>query len=211
MRSDADLVPFFVPGLLHRFGNLLLTVQGNALHLDAASLAQGRQAILAAAERGARALQLLRRIGGEHDGRLEPAGDLLRELVHLARVPVRERGLQLEHGGELPAVSPSVPAAEFVRSLALALCALLDGLPAGADGAIVLTLGRPADGAPDDVCVDAEFAAAAGSLPFPLPAEAVAARVATACGATPGIRIMMRANGLRLSFGSGRPPAGQQA
>lgn len=205
MRSD-DLVPFFVPGLLHRFGNLLLTVQGHALHLDAGSLAQGRQAILGAAERGARALQVMRRIGGEHDDRWEPAGELLKEFVHLARVPTRERGHSLEARGELAAGGASVPGAEFVRTVACALCALLDGVPDGAQGAVVLALGAVRPATPNELLVDAEFEAAAGSLPFPLPVADVAARVAGACGTPAPGRIVARTSGLRLSFAA-RPSA----
>ena len=62
---SSDNAAFFLPGLVHQFGNLLLTIQGQALTLDPAGFDRGRSAILAAVQRGADGLQVLRVLLGD--------------------------------------------------------------------------------------------------------------------------------------------------
>ena len=47
-----DSASFLLPGLVHQFGNILLTVQGNLMHLDGADLERVQADVLSAAKRG---------------------------------------------------------------------------------------------------------------------------------------------------------------
>ena len=55
-----DSASFLLPGLVHQFGNILLTVQGNLMHLDGADLERVQADVLSAAKRGGGSLQVMR-------------------------------------------------------------------------------------------------------------------------------------------------------
>jgi hypothetical protein len=171
-RSPSAAIAFLVPGLVHQFGNLLLTIQGQALALEPGSLDRCRGAILHAGDRGSRTLTLLRYLLGEPGSVPCPAGPLLQELVELARVPVREARSLLElvdPGAGDWLVEPD----QFVPMVAEGLRALVQALPDGSTGTVRLQL-TPIVAA---VGIHLQFLPATGSLPFPVPMPAIVALV----------------------------------
>jgi hypothetical protein len=199
--ASHELAAFFLPGLVHQLANQLLTVQGQALALaDAASGAQ----ILAAVGRGADTIRIVRHLLAEPDDEVGAAPELLERLVELARVPVRERGLQL--AVEPPSGTVSVAAGAFVRAVARALTALCQELPGGASGSLSLRSAVDAGTA----VVELRFAAATGSLPFPLATDRLATALAVDVAVAPGVVIHGIDNGLRLEVPAGVvAPSGQ--
>ena len=63
--SGPECAGFFLPGLAHQLGNLLLTVQGNALHLQPEDAERARESLLDAVNRGGVSLSVLRAWTGE--------------------------------------------------------------------------------------------------------------------------------------------------
>jgi hypothetical protein len=213
-RSPADAVAFFAPGLVHQFGNLLLTIQGHALGLPASRSeaeraeppGRARDAILTAAERGGRSLQLLRRLLGEPEGAPADACELLTELVEIARVPVREARQLLEWSSAgVVRGSLWVDASACAQLFGAALLGLLRAVPDGARGTV--RVGLRGDGAA--VAVRLAFAPQAGSLPFPLPtAAAVAELEAFAAGQGHAAACIATANGIELRLPARSASAG---
>ena len=78
-----DCAAFFLPGLIHQFGNILLTVQGNLMHLDVEDLERTQVDVLGAAKRGSGSLKVMRCL--VNAGSSDPASgsDLLRQVVEL--------------------------------------------------------------------------------------------------------------------------------
>jgi hypothetical protein len=200
----ADDFAFLVPGVLHQFGNLFLTIDGNALVLETEHAARAKAAIHGACERGGGALRLLRTLLGEGAGERADARVALRHLVELARVPVREAG----HGFEpepvdertaatlAAAALPTVELATFVPVAVRALRELLAAVPTGVTG--VVTAGIAADRGGMLVL---RFRAPAGTLPFPLPTDAARRQLqqhAARVGWTGAIRA--RVDGLELTL-----------
>ncbi|MCB9878521.1 MAG: hypothetical protein H6835_13065 [Planctomycetes bacterium] len=208
MALPADTIAFYLSGLAHQFGNLLLTIQGNALGLGRIALERPKEAILTAATRGAETLELLRILLGHHAGGEATAGPggrgsgaaepLLRQLLELARIPLRERGwttrLTASSGSPI-AVSP----AAFVRAAASGLRWLAEMVPEGSAGVIDVRLTQA--GA-RECSLRLSFETAPGALPFPLPtAELVAALVAEAPRGV-AVRPEPGANGIELRLAS---------
>lgn len=215
-RSPADAIAFLAPGLVHQFGNLLLTIQGHALGLPNSargetergdSTDRARAAILAASERGGRSLQLLRRLLGEPETEPVAANELLTELVEVARVPVREARHLLEwtEEGAAPA-SHWVDAASCAQLFGRALLALIQAVPDGVRGTVRVSLG----GDRGMVGVRLEFAPPAGSLPFPLSLAAVVEQV-VAFAARQGhvADCIANAAGVELQLPARHHPGGQ--
>lgn len=181
LRPHPETIAFLAPGLVHQFGNLLLTVQGQALVLDPAntSMLRARHSILGACSRGATTLRLLRALLGENDGSYDSGPSLLEALVELLRVPVREAGLRLD-------VAPAdgepflVPTTGFTWATVELVRALVAVLPKGDAGR--LWLSAHVDG--DRAIVACEFRAAADRLPFPLPIAAAQDQLAACLAAT---------------------------
>lgn len=176
-RSTADTISFFTSGLVHQFGNLLLTIQGNALTFggDAASCERARDAILSASDRGALVLRLLRHLLGDPSTVAVDAHAVGEQLVELARVPVREAGHMVvwQAPRTAPSVSP-VDMAEFVPLVAEALRCLVHEIPSGVQGTVSVAVAPTAR----EVHVLLRFEPAAGSLPFPLALDRLAGNVA---------------------------------
>jgi hypothetical protein len=195
-RSTADTIAFFAPGLVHQFGNLLLTIQGHALNLGAAEdqLERSRDAILGASDRGVVTLRLLRHLLGEPTSAPVDAFALGEQLAELARVPVREAHQLLEW--QRPKAAPSrclVEVGDFVPLVAETLRSLVSQVPHGVQGTISVALAPAAS----DVHVLIRFRPEAGSLPFPLALDRLAAEVA-ATGRRSGWRGQCRAIGHSL-------------
>ena len=167
---SSNLSAFFLPGLIHQFGNLLLTVQGNVLHVQPDGIDDMRESVLGAVKRGSASLDIVRALLGDESSDVGLAPTLLSELIELARVPLRERGLTLtfeeEESGDAWVYSTT-----FVTVCANALRAWVTTLPAASDGAVRVRIGRVSDGR---VKVRLDFQPAPGSLPFPLMSEKVA-------------------------------------
>lgn len=195
----AQAASFYLPGLVHHFGNLLLTVQGHAMTLTKDNLADGQAVILRATQRGSESLRALRILMGARTGENGSASALLRELVDLGRVGSRERGLALElrepSGEEF-----WVAAEPFVTICAEALWRCVGATPTGCAGSIAV------DGKPDGcgryvVAVHVHFQA--GSLPFPVAYEDIRKDVLAAAHAVE-IDCVTECleDGLKMSFGA---------
>jgi len=199
LRPTSETAAFLLPGLIHQFGNLLLTVQGNALQLPGADEERRREAILGAVARGTGSLQVMRQLLGEHTANSAPARDLLQQLAELGRVPVRERGFALELRGAPGQVEAWVLADAFVGALCEALRRWVDAIPPGASGVVTLQLEGSATGG-CDVLLGLELSP--GSLPFPLAAAELAESLASADDAQTAPRFVASEDQrlLRLSF-----------
>jgi hypothetical protein len=157
--AHANDVAFLAPGLVHEFGNLLLSIQGQALQWNASG-SRAEPAILQSCERGAKALRLFRHLLGENGAEPASAGSTLAELAELLRVPVRERGHALEV--QPAAVAGVVDLASFVPLVVGGVRALLTAVPDGHRGTVAIALQQTAEG----IVVAVRHQAAAGALPF---------------------------------------------
>ena len=169
-----DLSAFFLPGLVHQFGNLLLTVQGNVLHVQPDGIDAMRESVLGAVKRGSASLDIVRALLGDESKDVGLAASLLDELSELARVPLRERGLTLAVE-QSDADHAWVYSSTFVTVCAHALRSWVMALPAASDGAVLMRTNRASDGR---FAVQLSFQPTPGSLPFPLIPTKVAAVLA---------------------------------
>lgn len=176
MQPSPDTASFFLPGLVHQFGNLLLTVQGHVLHLDEPGIQRMQEAVMGVVQRGSASLQVMRALLGEQTGAAGSAGDLIEQLVELGRVPSRERGITLELAETDEAAEPVWVAAEpFVLACAETLRRWMRSMPIGTSGKTTVTFRpAPAGGA----LVTLAFELAAGSLPFPMALQELADEIA---------------------------------
>lgn len=196
---DSELLAFLAPGLVHQFGNVLLSIQGQAHLLDVDNVDRGRAAIRAAAERGAGGLDVLRHLTGEPASAPQPLATTLERFAELVRVPLREAGSSLElRAPGLPAFVMVDPA-NVVLLLAETTRRLLGFLPSRSGGHIELDAAL-VDGA---VLTTLRFVRANGTLPFPLPTEELLAGVvATARARNRTVRCATVRMGLSLAFPS---------
>lgn len=161
---SSDLSAFFLPGLVHQFGNLLLTVQGNVLHAQPDGIEEMKESVLGAVQRGSASLKIVRALLGDESSDVGIAPTLVDELAELARVPLRERGLTLAIDQGCPGET-WVYASTFITVCAHALRAWVTTLPAASEGAVMMQTSTASDGR---FVVRLGFQPAAGSLPFPL-------------------------------------------
>ena len=197
-RPNPETIVFLAPGLVPQVGNLLLTSQGHALHLDAPEHGtRARAAILTAAERGGDSLRLLRFLLGEPGPGLADLAATWSQLGELLRVPVREAGFTIELQQAPAGRAHLVELGDFAPLFVEAVRVLVGALPDGARGTV---LGNVA-GAGEAV-VQLRFRRAADRLPFPVDTGAAAHRV-TAAGERFGWRGRCRAtaDGLELAVG----------
>jgi hypothetical protein len=168
LADPADL-GFLAPGLLHQFGNLFLTIHGNALVLEGEHVERAKAAIHGACERGSGSLRLLRALQGENGVERVDARVALRQLAELLRVPVREAGHGFESDGDalLTRPVPLVELGTFVPVVVRAVRELLAAVPAGVSGVLSAALV-----AHRDVALLLRFQPPAGVLPFPLQIDA---------------------------------------
>jgi hypothetical protein len=196
---------FFLPGLIHQFGNLLLTVQGHVLHLQPDGIQRMQDAVLGVVQRGGASLQVVRALLGEQTGATGAAGDLVAQVLELGRVPARECGISLELRGKPLAHEVWVPAEPFVLACAEALRRWVHGIPTGTCGVITVEL---LSASADQVVVLYGFEAMVGSLPFPIAADEVLhdlGDLLEAAGGTGRILTVSSAEQatLELQFGAG--------
>lgn len=170
-----ETLAFLAPGLLHQFGNVLFTIQGNAQSVGlGADNARERTAILGATERGGNALRVLRCLLGDGSQSPAPAGLLLGQLVELLRVPVREAQFTLEMRHSARQTPVLVDPLDFAKILVEAVRCLVGVLPTGLRGTVVLDL---CDLAERHATVRVMFQPQAGGLPFPLPSAELQGRL----------------------------------
>ena len=170
VQSDSSTAAFFLPGLVHQFGNLLLTVQGHVLHLDAAGIQRMQVAVLGVVQRGSSSLQVLRALLGDQTGAIGCAAELLAQLVELGRVPARECGLTLDMRGEPLQQSVWVAAEPFVLTCAEALRQFVTRLPAASTGVVTIQA-VASNGQP--LRLQFGYEQTSGDLPFPVSSREV--------------------------------------
>ena len=171
LAARSDDFTFLAPGLLHQFGNLFLTIHGNALVLDTEHVERAKTAIHGACERGGASLRVVRALLGENGSERACARATLRQMVELLRVPLREAG----HGLDMVDTSgpaPVVDVGAFVPLVVRAVRALVATVPAGISGVVIAAIDAGSSGGSPGRLV-LRFRPPAGTLPFPLPLDAV--------------------------------------
>ena len=174
MQPSPDTASFFLPGLVHQFGNLLLTVQGHVLHLDEPGIQRMQEAVMGVVQRGSASLQVARALLGEQTGAAGSAADLISQIVELGRVPARERGVTLQLSTPEDTAPVWVASEPFILVCAETLCRWLRSMPSGSTGEATIGF-RPA--VPGGAIVKLAFEPAAGSLPFPMAFEAMVGEI----------------------------------
>jgi hypothetical protein len=205
----ADDFAFLASGLLHQFGNLFLTIHGNALVLDGEHGERARAAIHGACERGGAALRVLRALLGETGAERVDARVALRQLGELLRVPVREagHGFEPEDGSPLPGSVPMLDLGALVPVAVRAVRELLGAVPAGVNGVL-----RSSLVAQRGVALLLRFQPPPGVLPFPLAIDAARRQLlqhAVRLGWTHTIR--SRADGLEIELVAAGTPMARDA
>ncbi|MCA8977056.1 MAG: hypothetical protein KDC98_20205 [Planctomycetes bacterium] len=196
---------FAAPGIVHRLGNAMFTIQGQAQLLGSVGPeARERRSILNASERAGRTLALMRALLGHHHDQPEDASTLVAMVCEVLGIAVREGGhtisARLPDDGEFRGVDPGM----FYPAVLEAIRLLVAALPVGQPGNIELQLG---DGERGQVVVRVRYAARRGSLPFPLATEAIDAdleRALRPMPSRPTVRIVDRGfddRGFDLVFG----------
>ena len=161
-----DSLWYLAPGLVHQLGNVLFAVQGRAQLLPAGA---DRDGIVDAARRAQHAVQVVRWLLGEGEPASIAAGPAVECLVELLRVPMRDAGLALACG-----TAGSKARVDATRLARLA-CAGCHAIAATTPPAGRLTLDcAPHDG---EVALHFRYAAAPGSLPFPLAVAIIAEKL----------------------------------
>lgn len=188
MFAPTETASFFLPGIVHQFGNLLLTVQGHALQVEPAGAEGPQKAILSAVQRGSASLQVVRAMMGEETGATGSAYELLMQLAELGRVPARECGLTLELRGEEPQIVTWVAAEPFVMALAEALRRWIRAVRTGSSGAVTMSMDHDEAG---QARVRLGYEPGVGSLPFPMPSETVAKAVSGYAQKAGGVAIAL--------------------
>jgi hypothetical protein len=199
LQPSSDTASFFLPGLIHQFGNLLLTVQGHVLHLEEQGIKRMQDAVLGVVQRGGASLQVVRALLGEQTGATGSGGDLVLQVVELGRVPARECGISLETRGAPPSEAIWVAAESFVVACAETLRRWIQSVPSGSSG--VATVSIDSDGA-GGAMVRVGFEPAVGSLPFPMASQEVVLAVANQLEAAGGTAQVLPApgRGIELHF-----------
>ncbi len=145
------------------------------MHVEPDGIPHMQDVVLGAVQRGGASLQVLRVLLGVKTGAMGSAYDLLSQVVELGGVPARESGVSLECRGDEPKATIWVSADPFVFAVAETLRHWIKAVRTGSNGTATVALHKDADGM---VRVRLGYQPVAGSLPFPMPAEAVAKTVA---------------------------------
>ena len=164
--SPSPELVFLSPGLIHQFGNLLLTIQGQALTLAPDSLARGKAAILTACDRGGSSLRVVRHLLGDSVPDRAPLGQTLGWLAELLRIPVREAGHSLACSDDILRLGQAVELGRFVPMAVALVRTLVHSVPTGVRGRLDVHAANPSP------LLLVTFVPEAGGLPFPLAAAA---------------------------------------
>jgi len=192
----ARLLDFLSPGIVHCLGNSLFAVQGHGRMLGShgPDVSRQREAILNGTQRAQRTLDFYRVILGERGRVRGQAGILLRHAGDILKVPLRENGLgfDLRHGARTTPVF--VEAWDLYWPVAWAAASLVEQVPVGFDGSLVLDLeGQDQEGVDLRVALDSDSAL----LPFPVPVGELCAELTRWAGST-GVRVRPVTGGIRL-------------
>ncbi len=170
--ADGRLLSFLAPGLAHALGNHLFVLRGTtSVMLRNGVAARVRETLDAALDEATQVLGILRVLAephGEHGK--EQAGVLLSRLCRLARVPMRDRALDLELAHSSLDSPRTVEVARFVRAVGEMLRCAVDGLPSFVSGTLHVDL---ADQAPKHVAVTLRVEPGERMLPFSLELEKI--------------------------------------
>lgn len=169
--SIGHLLEFLAPGIVHALGNSLFAIRGAAHVLGAADVPNPDtgKIVADAVEDGVETLDALRFLTESRPATRQPALTVLRALVNVLRVPLRERGLGIRMDeASVPGTVKPDPST-VARSVCECVDAMSRDLPEGLDATLVL--GQDADG----LFVRAE--SASDCLPFPLDLRATRDRV----------------------------------
>ncbi len=185
-RPVGHLLEFLAPGLVHGLGNSVFAVRGGAHVLGKAgtSTARTREVVLEAAERTEHLLDVMRHLtaGGDQDKR--PAGLLMRRLVDVLKVPLRDRGLRVSFHQGSHRSPVSVDAGRLTRSVCEAVLGVAQAMPTGVEALLRLDLIDEARGA-TTFSIDVE--AQPTFLPFPLDLAPIAAQIGAAIDCDGGV------------------------
>lgn len=174
--TAADLA-FLAPGLVHQLGNLFFGLQAHALHADPQAAGPALQAIAGVADRGGACVRMLRHALGDGGAEIGEARRAVVDLGEMLRVSMREAGHRLEtDAGD--AGQRCVDLAQFVPGALAALRSVCMALPSGMEATVRMGWRDQAGE------LHVSVAPAAGSLPFPVAYDGIAAewnaRAATA-------------------------------
>lgn len=197
--APTETLAFAAPGLVHRFGNAVFTIQGHAQLLDGdGPHTQKRDTILAAADRCAATLLVMRSLIGPVGDPPQDALSLLTALAEILRVPVREAGHVLELVAPTKPVERLVDGGLFCSAVIETVRQFVAALPGGHSGTFELHL---ANAGRTTLGLAVTFRAKAGSLPFPLPVAELCAQLGrTALPAGERLRIREQAAGIAVTF-----------
>lgn len=184
--TNPETLAFLAPGLLHTFGNLWLSIDGQASLLDGAAAEdceRARTAILGATREGRACLDVMRFLAGEPASHPRAVGRVLHDVLAVARVPLRERQQTIDLRPLDAVAEVMVDPADVVVMTTETIRWLADSLPGGSPGTLVVETSFAVDGA---IQVDVSVAAAPGTLPFPVATAALAAlgAMASTCRGT---------------------------
>lgn len=206
--ARTETLAFLAPGLLHQLGNVLFTIQGNAQAAGSGGDAdRERLAIVAAAERGAESLRVLRYLLGDAAAAPAPAAALLGQLAELARIPVREARHLLELRPLARQVPLCVDPGDFCVAVLEALRSLVGILPTGLFGTLVLELSVADE---RQATVRVAFQPPSGTLPFPLALDELVGgldRSRLGLRGRPEVRVASMGVELVFAGRAGSPPA----
>ncbi|MCR9248510.1 MAG: hypothetical protein NXI31_26075 [bacterium] len=193
-----DTVAFVMPGLVHRLGNLLFTLQGAAQFDDRPV---DHAVVRKATARGGAVLVVARTLLGPAPEPPAPAGELLAVIADLVRLPLRDAGhafvLQVADADTAGAGVELVDPAAFCPAVLTAIRLIGAAVPAGQTGNLAARLERVGH----EVRVGVGYAGAVGELPFPLALDGLAGDWTAAMGQTPpGTTVSTTAGELRLAF-----------
>jgi len=198
---DREALIFIAPGLVHRLGNAMFTIQGHVqLMADVESSPADRQTILQEARRGSRALTLMRTLVGHEQVDSEAAADVLVVVGELLAIPVREAGhtLVVQPAGAVG--SRAIRPGTFYPAVIHAVRLLLQALPQGRPAGIEL---RVDAGEHEQVEVAVRFVPQEGNLPFPLAMDGVVEELRVVLARLRGRpALRMTSRGFVVTFGA---------
>ena len=174
MSPPLNTLSFYLPGLVHQFGNLLLTVQGHVMNSDGTDIGNVQQVVAGAVDRGGASLQVMRVLMGEQIGAVGCAAELVDAVLHLGRVAARELGIIIESRSEDSAAATFVSTEPFVAGVSEALWRWVHGVRSGGEGVATVSVRAEDDGG---VLVLLGYEPPPGGLPFPIPCAAIAKAV----------------------------------
>ncbi len=169
--ADGAALRFLLPGLAHSLNNALFAIQGRAQMIAAVDgdPTPNATAILSAATRARATLEVLCVLHGQPTA-AQNAARWLEQLGEFLAVPLREHRLGVECLAEPDRRAARIDPRPLVVGVVEVVRRLVEALPSGFAGDIVLRLPDPA---PETLTVEIAIRREPDQLPFPVDAEAV--------------------------------------